>query len=89
VLWKEIGSLEGLARPCKSWTSSPATPGRATVVDTVSSDEHPILRVDFYNSLCAAFTLDEVRRQIAAAGLELDVARASDRHMIVRGLLQS
>jgi SAM-dependent methyltransferase len=91
VLWKEIAWL---GRPGAAVyvmdLIRPATPEAARrIVDTVSSDEHPILRVDFYNSLCAAFTLDEVRGQIAAAGLELDVARASDRHMIVRGLLQS
>ena len=31
-----------------------------TIVETVAAEEHPILKEDFYASLCAAFTLDEV-----------------------------
>jgi ubiquinone/menaquinone biosynthesis C-methylase UbiE len=57
------------------------------IVERVAASEHPLLKEDFYNSLCAAFTLEEVRMQLATAGLALKVARAGDRHMAVRGLL--
>ncbi len=52
----------------------------------VAAREDPILREDFYNSLCAAFTIEEVREQLVTAGLDLMVARVSDRHMLISGL---
>lgn len=57
------------------------------VVETVSADEHEILKRDFYNSLLAAFTPDEVRTQLVEAGLNLEVDVVSERHMRIRGLL--
>jgi ubiquinone/menaquinone biosynthesis C-methylase UbiE len=66
----------------------PASPDAArTTVETVAGNEHPILKEDFYNSLCAAFTVEEVRSQIQQASLGLDVIQISDRHMLIRGLL--
>jgi SAM-dependent methyltransferase len=47
-----------------------------------------VLREDFRNSLYAAYTVDEIRAQLARAGLDfLDVARVSDRHVAVSGRL--
>jgi ubiquinone/menaquinone biosynthesis C-methylase UbiE len=57
------------------------------IVETVAADEHPILKEDFYNSLCAAFTVDEAKAQVKQAGLALEVAQVSDRHMVIKGLL--
>ena len=57
------------------------------IVERVAAREHPILKEDFYNSLCAAFTLDEVRSQLAIAGLPLTVAQATERHMSIKGLV--
>jgi len=66
----------------------PASPEAArSIVETVAGNEHPILKEDFYNSLCAAFTAEEVRSQVGRAGLGLDVIQISDRHMLIRGLL--
>jgi len=66
----------------------PTSPDAArTIVETVAGNEQPILKEDFYNSLCAAFTAEEVRSQIKQAGLDLDVIQISDRHMLIRGLL--
>ena len=67
----------------------PGTPGRAReIVEQYSGDEAPVLKEDFFNSLCAAFTLDEVRGQIRSRGLAgLDCEPASDRHWIVWGHL--
>jgi trans-aconitate methyltransferase len=50
--------------------------------------EYPeVLRTDFYNSLCAAYTADEVRGQLMRAGLtELKVSELGDRHMVISGL---
>jgi len=66
----------------------PETPKAArTIVETVAADEHPILKEDFYASLCAAFTLDEVGAQIDNSGLPLAVTQASERHLVIQGLL--
>jgi ubiquinone/menaquinone biosynthesis C-methylase UbiE len=66
----------------------PETPKAArTIVETVAADEHPILKEDFYASLCAAFTLDEVGAQIANSGLPLAVTQVSERHLVIQGLL--
>jgi len=56
------------------------------LVNTYSGDELLVLKQDFYNSLCAAFTPEEVVSQLITAGLEhLNVAIISDRHMLVYG----
>ena len=61
----------------------------SALVSRYAADEPDILRRDFYNSLLAAFTPDEVRRQLDQAGLgSLDLERVSDRHMLVHGYLQ-
>ena len=57
------------------------------LVETYSPDEPDILKRDFYNSLLAAFEIDEVKRQLKEAGLGgLKVTRVSDRHLIVYGI---
>jgi SAM-dependent methyltransferase len=60
-----------------------------TIINTYAADEPEVLRKDFYNSLLAAFTPQEVEAQLAQAGLEeLKVEAASDRHWIAYGLIQ-
>ena len=90
VLWHEIVRL---GRPGAAVyvmdLLRPDTPEAARrIVDAVAAGEDPILREDFYNSLCAAFTVDEVREQLVVAGLDLTIAQVSDRHMLVAGLLR-
>jgi SAM-dependent methyltransferase len=58
------------------------------IVETVAAREHPILKDDFFNSLCAAFTIDEVEAQVRQAGLKLEVAQVSERHMLIKGALR-
>ena len=89
VLWSEARRLgrHGAATYVMD-LFRPASPDAARdIVETVAGNEHPILKEDFYNSLCAAFTVEEVRSQIRQSGLELDVIQISDRHMLIRGLL--
>lgn len=60
----------------------------AGIVATYAAGEPEVLRRDFYNSLFAAFTPDEVRAQLQRAGLDdLDVTTVSDRHLLVQGQL--
>ncbi len=57
------------------------------LVETYSPDEPDILKRDFYNSLLAAFEIDEVKKHLKEAGLGcLKVRRAGDRHLIVYGV---
>jgi SAM-dependent methyltransferase len=58
------------------------------IVEQYSGNEPDLLKRDFFNSLCAAFTQDEVRIQLAACGLDaLRVQTVSDRHLSVSGRL--
>lgn len=58
------------------------------IVETAAGGEAPILKEDFFNSLLAAFTPDEVRRQLDAAGLgRLGCEVISERHWLVGGRL--
>ncbi|MBF0447110.1 MAG: class I SAM-dependent methyltransferase [Magnetococcales bacterium] len=57
------------------------------LVETYSGDEPAILKTDFFNSLCAAFTLEEIEKQLQKAGLTgLCVQSVSDRHLTVHGV---
>jgi ubiquinone/menaquinone biosynthesis C-methylase UbiE len=89
VLWSEVRRL---GRPgaavCVMDLCRPATPAAAhEIVERVSAAEHPLLKTDFYNSLCAAFTADEVRAQLSVAKLPLTVSELTERHLCVKGRL--
>ena len=54
----------------------------ARIVD----DAHPLLKADFFNSLCAAFRVEEVRAQLERAGLGgCRCEIVSERHWLVHG----
>ncbi len=57
------------------------------IVTTYAGNESPILQEDFYNSLLAAFRVEEVRAQLRQAGLDLRCEEVSDRHLAVWGIL--
>jgi ubiquinone/menaquinone biosynthesis C-methylase UbiE len=89
VLWDEV---KRLGRPGAVVyvmdLFRPESEGAAMeIVESVSRNEHEILKKDFYNSLLAAFTPDEARAQLVEAGLNLEVDVVSERHMRIRGLL--
>lgn len=57
-------------------------------VDLYASDEPEVLRNDFYHSLCAAFSPEEIQLQLDVAGLShLELRILSDRHIAVSGVL--
>jgi hypothetical protein len=58
------------------------------MVEAGAGSGDPILQRDFYNSLLAAFTLEEARQQLRDANLELTVALAGPRHMLIKGTLR-
>lgn len=58
------------------------------IVDRYASDAPDILRRDFYNSLLAAFTEDEIGAQLARMNLtRLLIDVIDDRHWVVGGLI--
>jgi ubiquinone/menaquinone biosynthesis C-methylase UbiE len=67
----------------------PETPEAAqAIVSQYAASESPILRRDFYNSLCAAFTEDEVAGQLAELNLtRLLIDVVDDRHWVVGGTI--
>lgn len=90
VFWSEVARLgrEG-ARVLVMDLHRPESAERAhEIVETYSGGEPEVLKRDFFHSLCAAFTLPEVRAQLAAAGLDnLRGEMVSDRHWVVWGRL--
>jgi ubiquinone/menaquinone biosynthesis C-methylase UbiE len=89
ALWNEA---QRLGRPgalvCVMDLCRPETPDDARrIVEEAAAGEDPILKRDFYNSLRAAFTVEEVEAQLSAAGLRFRVARVSERHLLIQGLL--
>lgn len=57
----------------------------AELVDLYAANEPAVLKQDFYNSLCAAFSIEEVQEQIIDAGLLFNIQKVSDRHMMIYG----
>ncbi len=61
-----------------------------SLVAQYAADAPDVLRRDFRASLHAAYTLDEVRAQLSACGLDqLSVEQVSNRHLAVMGRLSS
>lgn len=75
--------LRDLARP-----ESPQA--AQAIIDKYASAETPLLQQEFYRSLLAAYTVEEVQGQLASAGLAgLAVRMVTDRHLEVTGVLGS
>ena len=56
------------------------------IVEQYAAEEPEVLRRDFFNSLRAAFTIDEVKAQLERAGFSsFPVIMVSDRHMLIYG----
>lgn len=57
----------------------------AKLVDRYAAGEPQVLKDDFRNSLFAAYTLDEIKQQLADAAMGLRVEQVSDRHWLATG----
>ena len=65
-----------------------STDAAQALVDQYAAHENPILKRDFYNSLLAAFTEDEVAAQLAEMNLSrLLIDVPDDRHWVVGGII--
>jgi ubiquinone/menaquinone biosynthesis C-methylase UbiE len=92
VFWSEVARLGRAGAPTLIMDlHRPDSTDRARqIVETYSGDEPEVLKRDFFHSLCAAFTLDEVRAQIERAGLDrVRGEMVSDRHWVAWGTLPS
>lgn len=88
VLWQTVKQCAGkdsfifiadLRRP-------PSAADAKRIMEERSEGEPEVLRRDFYNSLCAAFTVDEIKAQLAAASLQsLIVEEVGEIHALVYG----
>jgi len=89
VFWEEVKCLgrTGTAVYVMDLFRPETEQAAKAIVESVSASEPEILKCDFYNSLRAAFTSDEVRDQIRETGLGFEVEVVSERHMCVKGLL--
>ncbi|GAB6140157.1 class I SAM-dependent methyltransferase [Methylosoma difficile] len=57
------------------------------LVQTYAANEPALLQRDFYQSLLAAFELDEIRQQLHDANLPLHLEQTSDRHVLITGVV--
>ena len=90
VLWNEMSRLVKTGAPVLvvDLMRPQSTNDAAHVVAQYADGEPRILREDFYNSLLAAFTPEEVNQQLTDAGLStLEVEVISDRHLAISGRL--
>jgi 2-polyprenyl-3-methyl-5-hydroxy-6-metoxy-1,4-benzoquinol methylase len=90
ILWQTIAALGrpgakvfvmDLCRPSSQAAAS-------ALVAKHASNAPETLKNDFFNSLCAAFTIEEVEAQIFDCGLgNVEAAQVSDRHLLAWGNL--
>ncbi|MBS4096455.1 MAG: class I SAM-dependent methyltransferase [Sulfuricella sp.] len=88
VLWDTVAQVAKPGAPLAVMDLlRPASLDEAAELTTRYADDAPeVLRRDFYNSLLAAYRPDEVRAQLASAGLaHLNIAAVSDRHLLIWG----
>ena len=88
VLWHAIKhSAKRTARVCVMDLLRPASREIATQqLQMYAANAPEILRRDFFNSLLAAYEIEEVSAQLHAAQLaQLQVKAVSDRHMLIYG----
>jgi ubiquinone/menaquinone biosynthesis C-methylase UbiE len=58
------------------------------MVQNYTTNEPEILQQDFYHSLLAAFSLEEISTQLEQADLKLQVEQISDRHVFITGVIR-
>lgn len=57
------------------------------IVHTYASTEPELLQRDFYASLLAAFSLQEITEQLQQAKLNFDIQQLTDRHVFITGII--
>jgi cyclopropane fatty-acyl-phospholipid synthase-like methyltransferase len=91
VLWSTFRDLAvaGTRVFVQDLTRPDSRPTAQALVDRYAAGEPEILRRDYFQSLLAAFTLDEIRDQLHAIGFDhFAVDAVSDRHVVVSGTVR-
>ena len=86
--WSEVARLirPGAAVFLRDLARPPSTEAARQIVDRYAGEESDLLQEEYYRSLLSAYTVEEVRAQLDAAGLaSLAVERITDRHLDVFG----
>lgn len=87
-LWKTIKQYACKGAPVMVMDlMRPDTTEQASmIVEKYSYNEPEILKKDFFNSLCAAYTVEEITEQLQNNQLySMDVSPVSDRHLLISG----
>ena len=90
VLWRSVTRWAGTGAPVfvMDLRRAASLADAQRLTDLYAAGEPAVLRNDFYHSLLAAFTPDEIRDQLRVAGLgHLHIELPSDRHVLVWGTL--
>lgn len=90
ALWREVARLGAPGAPVLVMDLFRPVSELAArrIVEEAGCSDDPLLVRDFYNSLLAAFTPQEVRAQLRQSGLaDLESATVSERHLLVWGRL--
>ncbi len=90
VLWQTISELAapGACVMIMDLFRPESRDQASSLVDSYAPDAPPVLQEDFFNSLLAAFTLQEVAEQLARHELDgLQIEQVSDRHLLISGRL--
>ncbi len=89
TLWQAIREYAAAGAPVFIMDlMRPASPQHARMLVTeYAADEPRVLRHDFYHSLLAAYTPQEVEQQINQLALPFRVSVVSDRHLVVTGTM--
>lgn len=91
ALWQSIRSCSRKSSPVfvMDLLRPRSTDDARMLVRHHASDASPVVQEDFFNSLCAAYTADEVEQQLRDSGLAfLDVEVISDRHLVAWGAMR-
>ena len=85
VFWKEVSnfSRDNTAIYVLGFIRPDTEEDARDLVERIMPWEIDLLKEDFYTSLCAGFTLEEVEAQVADLGLE--VVKTSQAHFLVKG----
>jgi ubiquinone/menaquinone biosynthesis C-methylase UbiE len=89
ILWQTVkqAAKPGTRVAVMDLLRPPSREAASALVDAYAGDEPDVLRHDFYHSLLAAFTLEEIRDQLQTADLALNAEQISDRHVFIKGVM--
>ncbi|MCK5511740.1 MAG: class I SAM-dependent methyltransferase [Thermodesulfovibrionia bacterium] len=89
VMWQTIGQCakSGAAIFVMDLLRPMSVENAKELVEKYAADASPILQKDFYNSLLAAYSTEEIQQQLQHTGLDcLTIKVVSDRHWIAWGI---